>query len=161
MLEGSDGAGRPAQGLILAAIGWIGIVYYNIAVYNPERADVGNSFGVSAMYAILLFLVLALAEDRLSAAKIVKAISKHSYGIFVYHMPAYHVVLAVCQYVIPVKDNGRLWPFVAAVTAISVLISAGMSWISNRWIDKPCNGLLHKLLRRMDHGENKDSCLLS
>lgn len=80
--------------IMIFCISWVGIVYYNIAVFNPERAETGRSFGVSAMYAILLFLVFAFADDRLPNKAWIKKISDYSYNMYLNHMPI-SAVLAI------------------------------------------------------------------
>ena len=66
---------------------WFGIVHYNIQIFNPERYSTGNSFGVSALYAILIFWIFLLAEDRLKCHSLIKKVSQYSFGLYLHHMP--------------------------------------------------------------------------
>lgn len=78
---------RPLLLALMAVLLWYCIVRYNIMAYNPETYHTGNSFGVSAMYAILFFLVFLAAEKRLPHSRFINTASRYSYGIYLNQLP--------------------------------------------------------------------------
>ncbi|MCQ5128154.1 acyltransferase [Butyricicoccus faecihominis] len=142
------------------SISWFGIIYYNINIFNPERAETGNSFGVSAMYALLLFLVFILAEDLLPNSKIVKKISDYSYGIYVHHMPIFSIVLSLLTHfdtkgikMAPQLSGGAIKVVCYTTITVSMILTIGASYIQNKWIDTPCVKMSKILIGRLNNGQ--------
>ena len=90
-----DQRGRPLLLVLMAVLLWYCIVRYNIMAYNPETYNTGNSFGVSAMYAILFFLVFLAAEKRLPYSQFINTASRYSYGIYLNQLPFRALLLLV------------------------------------------------------------------
>ena len=133
---------------ILFVVAWYGIIHYNIAVYNPERAEVGNSFGVSAMYSILLFLAFYFANDRLVKSRVVETISKYSYGLYLHHMPVFSIVLPIIgAYALPLRV------ICYTTAAITMLLTFFASYIEFRWVATPCKKLTKIILRSLCDGQ--------
>lgn len=135
--------------LVQFIISWYGIIHYNIATFNPERADTGSSFGVSAMYAILFFTVFLLADHLLPSVKAVGKVAEYSYGMYLYHMPWFALVLPFLSH--PDSSRIRLWCYTAV--AITLVLSIGTTCVQNRWVDPPCRKILKKILGRLNDGQ--------
>ena len=134
--------------IFLFMVSWYGMIHYTIAVYNPERMETGNSFGVSAAYAIMTFLVFLFANERLKKSRVAEVISNYSYGMYVHHMPLFSLVLPVVgTYALPL----RVTCYVTA--GITILLTFFASYIELRWVDAPCNKFVKILLRRLQNGK--------
>lgn len=134
--------------LLQLIVSWYGIVHYNIAVFNPERAATGNSFGVSAMYAFLIFLVFFLADNLLPNNIAFQKVSDYSYGMYIHHMPIFSIVLPFMRH----SDDGQIKVWCYTAIAITVILTIAASYMQNKWIEPSCTKLLKNILGRLDNG---------
>ena len=129
-----SGRAGKLQTVLFAAAVWYCIVRYNIQVFNPERYAPDNSFGVSAIYAVLFFLVFLLAEDRFAERPWVKTISRYSYGLYLHHMPFLALLIPLL---------GTQIPILAVVTGV---LSWAATYLQLHFVEQPCAKLLKKCM---------------
>lgn len=132
--------------LPLCAILWFGIVKYNICTFNPERYNPGSSFGVSALYAILIFLVFLLSEDFLCGIRWSKLVSSYSYGMYLHHMPFQTLFFKVFMTLFP---DMPIHLSVSATASLTILCSAFASFLSQRFVEQPIQKLQRKTIPKV------------
>lgn len=126
---------------------WYGIVQYNIIKYNPDRFDTGSSFGVSAMYAILVFLIFLLADPMLPNAGWVKKISAYSYGLYVQHMPMSTIIWTLLA-----KSNEKNLTDVRVyfVAVVTIVVSTLLTFAEVHWVDSICKEGVNIVLKAVN-----------
>jgi peptidoglycan/LPS O-acetylase OafA/YrhL len=73
------------------------IIYYlivkNIYVFYPEYYGAANSYGVSFIYTVCIFMICLMLNYRIKSNTIIRKISNWSYSIYLLHMPIGQMVL--------------------------------------------------------------------
>ena len=115
---------------------WYLVVHYNIVVYNPERYETGNSYGVSFLYAMLLFLVFLSNEDRLPQWRSTKLISRYSYSVYLNQVPM-RAVFA------PIFALGMPTPLLSGLALVFTIL---LSWVYEQFVDPRVVWLSKKIL---------------
>lgn len=132
-----SGCCKMGYALILGGSIWFGIIYYNIRIFNPERYHTENSFGVSAMYAILIFLVFLLVEDHLKYHTLIKTVAQYSFGLYLHHMPC-HALLFLF-----LREN--MYMLMISTLGLSVLVA----YIQVHFIERPSSKFLKMVNRKI------------
>ena len=121
--------------IILLPLLWYLIVHYNIVIYNPERYETGNSYGVSFLYAALTFLAFVASEDRIPKWISAKRISQYSYPVYLNQVPM-RAIFA------PLFALGMPTPLLSALAFVFTIL---FSWIYLKYIDGLFQGLYKKI----------------
>lgn len=136
-----EGDPKPHRRLLrplLALLLWYCVIHYNIVIYNPARYDPGNSFGVSALYALLTFLVFLAGERRLRESRFISAVSRGSYSAYLNQVP----MRALCAGLYPLLP-------VPVLALFSTLLTLLLSWADTGWFE----GLFARLQEKLTGGK--------
>ena len=132
----SGGGFGKAVKLLLPLLLWYCVIHYNIVIFNPERYQTGNSYGVSFAYAALTFLVFLANEQRLPQWAAAKLVSRYSYSVYLHQIPM-RVLIS------PFFAMGMPTLFLSAVCLICTVF---FSWLYDRFLDSRVLRLQNKVL---------------
>ena len=104
------------------------------AIFFPA----GNSYGVSAAYAYLLFLVALALNDRLCLPRWIEFYSTISYSLYLLHLPVGFFVLTFL-----VPRIGYAWAIVPTMVIVTLV-----SYASWRLVEDPSQKIARRLLKR-------------
>ncbi len=131
--------GRILRWLLVPAL-WYCIIHYNIVVFNPERYEQGNSYGVSAVYALLTFLVFLSNERRLPESRLVRQISRHSYSVYLDQVPM-RALFATLSGTVPTLG----------LSGMAIAFTVLLSWSYERYV----SGLWDRLYQKITAGSRR------
>ncbi|MEW9699978.1 acyltransferase family protein [Paenibacillus sp. SI8] len=104
------------------------LVIKNIAFFYPQYY-IDKSYGVSLLYAYLIFIVCMLLNDKLKMNRFTTAVSEMSYSLYINHMPyGFFILSLMYPYV---QRQGYTLQFIIAVAVISLV-----SYVKYRFIEK-------------------------
>jgi peptidoglycan/LPS O-acetylase OafA/YrhL len=121
-------------GLLLAA-NWF--VFANaIGTIYIQRLSPSDSYGVSALYAYLLFIVTLLANNRLRLPRVIVFYSTISYSLYLLHIPIGEALLTFLA-----PRIGYAWAIVPVFGAVTLA-----SYLSWRLVEQPTQTAARRLL---------------
>lgn len=115
------------------------IMVKNTIIFNYEYYSEGNSYGVSFMYAYLIFIIAVILNDKIRIGKYVRFIADTSYSLYLNHSTIGGFILTV---IYSKLGLGFTVAFLCAV--ISSLIVA---FISYKYIEKPSMKFIKRIIK--------------
>ena len=129
--------GRP----IFAALAIANYVVFVSGVRQiyPQFYEPASSYGVSSLYAFLIFAILLLLNRSLRVPRVLNFYSTISFSLYLYHGTVGMLVL------------GLLYPLAGYPVALvlAVAVATGVSYLSWRMVEQPSQAAARRLLRRL------------
>lgn len=113
------------------------IMIKDTIIFNPTYYEAGNLYGVSFVYAYLLFIIALLLNEKIILSKSIKFIANISYSLYLNHSTVGGVILSMLY----VKIGFSL----AFICAIIMVFLFG--YISYRFIERPSIKFISTLIK--------------
>ncbi len=126
---------RPWQCALLAAGNYL-VFVYSLKQVHTDFFPATNSYGVSTVYAYLLFVIVMMLAPRVP--KVIAFYARISYSLYLFHG-----VIGLTMLDLLVPRMG--YPLSLLVAIVSVTLWSYLSW---RWVEQPSQNAARRVLKR-------------